>query len=53
MLIENLVLYLSCFTSIGCYWLFIPREKQRHAQVALLFKQLITWFSGLFVAKLI
>jgi hypothetical protein len=45
MLLEDIILYLFCFISIISFWLLIPREKQRNAQVIFLFMQFSTIFS--------
>lgn len=52
MLLEELILYLAWIITIICFWLFIPREKWRHAHVAIFFKQFITWVTGLEVVNL-
>jgi len=52
MLFEVHILYLAWFISIVSFCLFIPREKQRNAQLNLLFMQFLTWFLGLFVVNL-
>jgi hypothetical protein len=51
MLLEDIILYLFCFISIISFWLLIPREKQRNAQVIFLFMQFITWFLGLLASN--
>lgn len=52
MYFEEHILYITWIVSIVSYWLFIPRNKQRNAQVAFLFKLFITWLTGLYVAHL-
>lgn len=52
MLLEKIILYFVTLFFPFLFWKFIPRSKRRHAQVAFLFKQFLTWFSGLIVANL-
>jgi len=52
MLLEEIILYLMSFISIVSFWLFIPHEKQRNAQIAFLFTQLMTWFLGILIVDL-
>lgn len=52
MLLEEIILYSVSILFPLIFWIYIPRRKRRHAQVAFLFKQFLTWFSGLVVANL-
>ena len=52
MFFEKFILYFTICISIIAMWKFIPQEKRRHSHVAFLFKQFLTWFSGLVVANL-
>lgn len=51
MRIEYIILILVWVVTIICLVLFIPKNKIRVANVAFLFKQLITWLLGLIVVE--
>lgn len=51
MLLEEIILYSVTILFPFLFWKFIPSNKWRYAQVAFLFKQFLTWFTGLVVAN--
>ncbi|AIF51556.1 hypothetical protein UFO1_2009 [Pelosinus sp. UFO1] len=52
MSLEKFILYIMWFIPIASYVLFIPRYKQRNAQISFLFMQSFTWFFGLVTVDL-
>ncbi|TCL40190.1 hypothetical protein EV210_101391 [Anaerospora hongkongensis] len=52
MFLEEIILYSVTIGFPFLFWKFIPINKRRHAQVAFLSKQFLTWISGLVVASL-
>ncbi len=51
MTIEGAILITAWVITAILLWRFVPRDKIRNAQVVFLFKQLITWITGLVVAQ--
>ncbi|MPL69304.1 hypothetical protein SDC9_15041 [bioreactor metagenome] len=52
MIIEKAILLVSWIVASTCIWFFVPRDKIRNFIVAFLFKQSITWISGLLVVEM-
>jgi hypothetical protein len=52
MSLEMFILYIMWFIPIASYLLFIPRDKQRNAQISFIFMQSVTWFLGLVIVDL-
>jgi hypothetical protein len=49
--VEKTILISSWVVTLLLLILFVPRERVREAQIPFLFKQVITWFFGLFVVE--
>lgn len=48
---EKKILFFSYLTSALLLFIFVPKNKIRHATVPLLFKQVLTWLFGLIVVE--
>lgn len=52
MIFDKILLVLVWIITIIALWIFIPKDKIRAAQVAFMFKQVMTWILGLSVVQL-